>query len=83
MGVRGREACASIAAADPHLDPYLAACDRLLPLSGGIKNSPPLQGRNKVYIERLLRPEESPKPSIRASVPSSDDSRALTSSNRV
>ncbi len=43
----------------------------------------PFRGRNKVYIGRAGRPEEAPKPSIRASVPSSDDSRALTSSNRV
>src|SRR5580704_4193458 len=46
--------------------------------------SSPFQGEvEEDYIGRAGRPEEAPKPSIRASVPSSDDSRALTSSNRV
>ena len=40
MGVRGREACASVAAVDPHL----AAYGRLLPFQGEVKNSPPFQG---------------------------------------
>ena len=35
------------------------------------------------YSDLACRPEEAPKPSTRASVPSSEDSRALTSHNRA
>jgi hypothetical protein len=35
------------------------------------------------YIDLVARPDEAPKPSTRASVPSSEDSRALTSRNRA
>ncbi len=35
------------------------------------------------YSDLVARPDEAPKPSTRASVPSSEDSRALTSRNRA
>ena len=35
------------------------------------------------YSDLVARPEDAPKPSTRASVPSSEDSRALTSRNRA
>ena len=58
-------------------------------LAGGFESSilPPASfsgGREMAdYSDLEARPEEAPKPSIRASVPSSEDSLALTSRNRA
>lgn len=58
-------------------------------LAGGFESSilpfRPLQwGREMTdYSDLEVRPEDAPKPSTKASVPSSEDSRALTSRNRA